>query len=189
MRSKRITMTRASRHRKNQQGGDILTITSVEHLNTLLDTNKIENVQVEFNRAYNDYTNAQTDIETYNLLKEYLNNKKKYNVYAIYNKEVVREESYIPTEKTFLEVIQDLIPFTSTSPPPLPKEICNVIHNEHELSVYHYLGRLQQVRVEFGEDTMTYTDINTNKITQVVISNYLQNKRDANIAVILYTDV
>ena len=51
----------------------------IEHFNLLLDKNEITAVQVVFNRPYKDYTDAQTNDDTYKLLQSYVKNKKKYN--------------------------------------------------------------------------------------------------------------
>jgi len=184
MRSKRIATTRKASRRKIQQGGAIEQINSVEHLDTLLDKKEITVVQVVFNSTYKDYTDAQTRKETCKLLRAYLTNKKKYNVSKIYNIKVVEQPKLsISKEKTLFEKIQDFIPFTqSTTIPPLRY---TEIKNVDMLDVLRKNNELEQVRVEF-ENYASYGDVETNKITQIVIRNYLKNKTGANIEEILY---
>jgi hypothetical protein len=184
MRSKRSIMTYKTSRRKIQQGGAIEQINSVEHLDTLLDKKEITAVQVVFNRNYKDFTDAQTNKDTFKLLRAYLTNKKKYNVSKIYNINVLEQpQSSISQEKTFFEKIQDLIPFTQ--PTTIPPLRYTEIKNLDMLEVLRKIKELEQVRVEF-ENYASYGDIDTNKITQIVIRNYLKNKRDANIEEILY---
>jgi hypothetical protein len=180
MRSKRITTARKTSRRKIQKGGAIEQINSVEHLDTLLDKKEITAVQVVFNITYKDYTNAQTSKDTFKLLRAYLTNKKKYNVSKIYNIKVV--EQHISKEKTFFEKIQDLIPFAQ--PVIIPLRYTE-IKSLDMLEVLRKMNDLEQVRVEF-ENYASYDDIATNQITQIVIRNYLKNKRDVNIQEILY---
>jgi hypothetical protein len=184
MRSKRITTARKTSRRKIQQGGAIEQINSIEHLDTLLDKKEITAVQVVFNTTYKDYTDAQTSKDTFKLLRAYLTNIKKYNVSKIYNIKVLEQhKSTISKEKTFFEKIQNFIPFTqpTTIPPLLYTEIKNV----DMLDVLRKNNELEQVRVEF-ENYASYGDIATNEITQIVIRNYLKNKKEANIEEILY---
>jgi hypothetical protein len=53
------------------------------------------------------------------------------------------------------------------------------------LDVLRKNKELEQVRVEF-EHYVSYGHIDTNKITQIVIRNYLKDKKEANIEEILY---
>lgn len=183
MRSKRITTARKTSRRKIQQGGAIEQINSIEHLDTLLDKKEIAAVQVVFNITYKDYTDAQTNRNTFKLLRTYLTNKKKYNVSKMYNIKVLEQpHSSISQEKTFFEKIQDLIPFTQPTTTPLRY---TEIKNLDMLDVLHKMNALEQVRVEF-ENYASYDDIATNQITQIVIRNYLKNKKEANIEEILY---
>lgn len=184
MRSKRITTTRKTSRRKIQQGGAIEQINSVEHLNTLLDKKEITAVQVVFNTTYKDFTDTQTNRDTYKLLRAYLTSKKKYNVSKIYNIKILeQQQSSISQEKTFFEKIQDLIPFTQ--PTTIPPLRYTEIKSLDMLDVLRKNKELEQVRVEF-EHYASYGDIDTNKITQIVIRNYLKDKKEANIEEILY---
>lgn len=186
MRSKRILFTRKVSRRKNQYGGSIEPINDIEHLNTLLTGKEIKAVQVIFNNIYKDYTDAQTNDDTFKLLKRYLTNKDKYNVSKIYNIKVLKEEPFLSQEKSLFERIYDFIPFTS--PAPIQHQTLNhsiEIPDVHTLNVLKKLNRLEQIRVEF-DNFISYGDIEINKITQEVIKQYLIDKDKANIQVIYY---